>query len=50
MNQQSNVYAKAIVQGRGNAGAAFSTVAAIANILPYLAVMEKTIMIQKDFQ
>ena len=50
MNQQRKVYAKSIVQGRGHAGDAFFTVAAIANILPYLAVMEKKIMIQKVFQ
>ena len=50
MNQQRNIYAKTIAQGRGHAGAAFSSVAAIANTLPYLDVMEKKIIIQKFFQ
>ena len=50
MNQQRNVYAKTIVQGRSHAGAAFSSAEAIANILLYLDVMEKKIIIQKFFQ
>ena len=50
MNQQRNVYAKTIAQGRGHVGAAFSSAEAIANILPYLDVMEKKIMTHKVFQ
>ena len=50
MNQQRNVYAKTIVHGRVRVGAAFSSAEAIANILPYLDLMEKEIIIHKVFQ
>ena len=38
MHHWQKIYAKTIAQVRGHAGAAFPTVKAIANILPYLVV------------